>query len=198
MLLHTVMIQYIRASLAKPSAAALAITAGVFVQEDVTTVAVGMMAADLLVPIPLAMVSLVVATVLNNFAMYGIGRLALSFPRLRRWVESRNRLALRALLDDRLVSTVVTTQFLPGMRLPIFTTCGFFKLSFRRFAASVICVAPVWSPLVFTCAYFYGFYALSWFGIMRWPIALILVLILAMAGRTHWKNFTKDYPADCL
>ena len=157
MLLHTVMISIYTGVTRQTVCRSSRNYCWSFVQEDVTTVAVGMMAADLLVPIPLAMVSLVVATVLNNFAMYGIGRLALSFPRLRRWVESRNRLALRALLDDRLVSTVVTTQFLPGMRLPIFTTCGFFKLSFRRFAASVICVAPVWSPLVFTCAYFYGF-----------------------------------------
>ena len=196
MFLHTVMIQYIQASLAKPSAAALAITAGVFVQEDVTTVAVGMMAADLLVPIPLAMASLAVATVLNDFAMYGIGRFAFLFPPLRRWVESRNHLSLRASLDNRLVSTVVTTQFLPGMRLPIFAACGFLKLSFPRFAAAVICVTPVWSPLVFTCAYFYGLYALTWFGIARWPIALILVLILAMAGRRHWRNLGKNYAAD--
>ena len=96
------MIQYIQASLAKPSAAALAITAGVFVQEDVTTVAVGMMAADLLVPIPLAMASLAIATVLNDFAMYGIGRFAFLFPPLRRWVESRNHLSLRASLDNSL------------------------------------------------------------------------------------------------
>ena len=196
MFLHTAMIQYIQASLDKPSAAALAITAGVFVQEDVTTVAVGMMAADLLVPIPLAMASLTVATVLNDFAMYGIGRFAFLVPSLRRWVESRNRLSLRASLDHRLVSTVVTTQFLPGMRLPIFAACGFFKLSFPRFAAAVICVTPVWSPLVFTCAYFYGLYALAWFGIARWPIALILVLILAMAGRRHWRNLGKNYAAD--
>jgi membrane protein DedA with SNARE-associated domain len=196
MFLHTAMIQYIQASLDKPSAAALAITAGVFVQEDVTTVAVGMMAADLLVPIPLAMASLTVATVLNDFAMYGIGRFAFLVPSLRRWVESRNRLSLRASLDHRLVSTVVTTQFLPGMRLPIFAACGFFKLSFPRFAAAVICVTPVWSPLVFTCAYFYGLYALTWFGIARWPIALILVLILAMAGMRHWRNLGKNYAAD--
>ena len=112
--------------------------------------------------------------------------------------ESRSRRSLREVLNEQLVSTVVTTQFLPAMRFPIYIGCGFFGLSFRRFAISVMCASVVWSPLVFTCAYFYGVYTLNWFGLLRWPIALALVFITGVAARTYWKNLTKGYDSTPL
>jgi membrane protein DedA with SNARE-associated domain len=150
-----------------------------------------MMAAEHLIPVPFAMLCLVTGTILNDFGLYGLGRLAFSHPGLHRWVKHEKRLPLRTWLSRRLVSTVMTTQFLPGMRLPIFAACGFFALPFPRFAAAVVCVAAIWSPLVFTGAYFYGEYTLVWFGFWRWPIALAGVLVLAYAGHTYWKSMTK-------
>jgi membrane protein DedA with SNARE-associated domain len=182
----------IRSSISTPLGAGLAIIFGVFIQEDITTVTVGMMAAEHLVPVPLAMVCLVIGTILNDFGLYGLGRLAITHPGLHRWVKNEKRLPLRTWLSGRLVATVMTTQFLPGMRLPIYAACGFFALPFPRFAIAVMCVAVVWSPLVFTAAYFYGIYTLAWFGFWRWPIALAGVLLLAYAGHTYWKSMTRD------
>jgi len=190
MLIHTLALQFIRHSLSTTSGAVLAISVGVLVQEDIATVAVGMMAADRLVSIPLAMASLAVATVINNLVMYGIGRSAFNFPSLRRWVKDRP--SLRKLLDAKLVSTVMTTQFLPAARLPIYVGCGFFALSFPRFAIAATVAAVIWSPIVFTCAYFYGMYALTWFGLLRWPIALVFIMASAVAARAHWRRLAND------
>jgi membrane protein DedA with SNARE-associated domain len=184
-------ISLIRSSLSAPLGAGLAIMFGVFIQEDITTVTVGMMASEHLVSIPLAMVSLAIGAMLNDFGLYGLGRLAITHPGLHRWVMHEKRLPLRAWLGEHLVSTVMTTQFLPGMRLPIYGACGFFALPFPRFAMAVIGVVIVWSPLLFTAAYFYGMYTLAWFGFWRWPIALLAVSMLAFAGRSFWKNMTK-------
>ena len=52
MAIHHFMLALIRASLTTPWAAALAIILGVLIQEDITAVAVGMMAAEHLVGIP--------------------------------------------------------------------------------------------------------------------------------------------------
>src|SRR5262249_28787386 len=125
-----------------------------------------------------------------DVAIYGGGRLARSFPRLRRWLMDESRAPLNAWLEEQLVKTVVTTQFLPGPRFPIFGACGFFALSFTRFTIPALAVALVWAPLVFTCAYFYGLYTLDWLGLWRWPIALCLVIALIYAGQRHWKNVT--------
>ena len=87
---------------------------------------------------------------------------------------------------------MITTQFLPGLRFPIFGACGFFALSFSRFTITATCVALVWAPLVFTCAYYYGLYTLDWLGLWRWPVALALVLTLIFTGHRYWKNITRE------
>jgi membrane protein DedA with SNARE-associated domain len=192
MAIHRFMLAVIRASLATPWAAALAIILGVLIQEDITTVAVGMMAAEHLVAIPLALAALVVGTVLNDILIYGAGRAARAFPRLDRWLNQPAHRPLQAWLDSQLVKTVVTTQFLPGLRFPIFGACGFFALSFSRFAIAAVCVALVWAPLVFACAYYYGLYTLDWLGLWRWPVALLLVLTLIFTGQRYWKNVIRE------
>jgi len=195
MALHHLMLALIRASLATPWAACLAIILGVLIQEDITVVAVGMMAAEHLVGIPLALAALVAGTVLNDIVIYGAGRAARVFPRLNRWLHHESRTPLKAWLDEQLVKTVVTTQFLPGLRFPIFGACGFFALSFGRFTITAACVALVWAPLVFTCAYYYGLYTLDWLGLWRWPVALALVLMLIFAGQRYWKNINQEMRA---
>jgi len=192
MAIHHFMLDLIRASLATPWAAALAIILGVLIQEDITAVAVGMMAAEHLVGIPLALGALIVGTVLNDVLIYGAGRAARTFPRLDRWLHRKSRAPLKAWLDEQLVKTVITTQFLPGLRFPIFGACGFFALSFSRFTITATCVALVWAPLVFTCAYYYGLYTLDWLGLWRWPVALALVLTLIFTGHRYWKNITRE------
>jgi membrane protein DedA with SNARE-associated domain len=192
--IHRFMLDLIRASLATPWAAALAIILGTLIQEDITAVAVGMMAAEHRIAIPLALAALIVGTIINDVAIYGVGRAAGIFPRLDAWLHQESRAPLKYWLEKQLVKTVVTTQFLPGLRFPIFGACGFFALSFPRFAFAATAVALVWAPLVFTCAYFYGLYTLEWMGLWRWPVALLLVLALVYAGRQHWKNITKEPP----
>ena len=195
MAIHRFMLAVIRASLATPWSAGFAIILGVLIQEDITAVAVGMMAAAHLVAIPLALAALVVGTVLNDILIYGAGRAARAFPRLDHWLNHQERRPLKAWLDGQLVKTVVTTQFLPGLRFPIFGACGFFALSFGRFTIAAICVALVWAPLVFTCAYYYGLYTLDWLGLWRWPIALILVLTLIFTGQRYWKTVNQELRA---
>ncbi|MGD0192200.1 MAG: VTT domain-containing protein [Rhizomicrobium sp.] len=185
---HDGLIAFLHASLHSPIAEALAIAVAVLFQEDVTTVVVGMMAADGLVPIPLAMLSLIVGTLLNDFGLYGIGRLAITHPRLHRWVEHEKRLPLRAWLNGRLIPTVMAVQFMPGLRLPTYIACGFFSLSFRRFAIAILPAVVVWSPLAFTCSYFYGEFTAKLIGVWQWPIAIVAVIGVGFAASVYWKG----------
>lgn len=188
--LHGFAVTFIRASLSTTMGVSFAIIVGVLVQEDVATVAVGMMAAQHLIAVPVAIVSLMIGTVVNDFALYGLGRLAITYPRLSRWMHDKRRLPLHDWLERRLIATVITTQFLPGMRLPVFGACGMFELPFRTFALSVVAVVLIWSPLIFTCAYFYGVYTMHWLGLWRWPLALIAVVCAGLIGRAYWASLT--------
>jgi membrane protein DedA with SNARE-associated domain len=179
---------FLHAWLSSPAAEALAIAIAVLFQEDVTTVVVGMMAADGLVAIPLAMGALILGELINDFGLYGIGRLAITHPRLHRWVEHERRLPLRSRLNGSLIPTVVIVQFMPGLRLPMYMACGFFSLSFRRFAIGVVPAVAVWSTLMFSCSYLYGEYAAKIVGVWEWPIAVIGIIAVGVVAGVHWKR----------
>jgi membrane protein DedA with SNARE-associated domain len=181
----------LHAELSTPLGMSLAIILGTFILEDATMVAVGVMAADGLVPIPLGLASLASGIALGDFGLYGIGRLARAVPWLQRWVDSEKLRPLRSWLAERLYATVISTRFLPGMRLPTYLACGFFAVSFRRFAIPVVGATILWCALLFTCTYYFGVYTLSVLGFLRWPVALGAIVVLTLVGRAHWKQVTR-------
>lgn len=167
---------------------AVAIVLATFILEDAATVAVGVMAADRLVPVPLGLVSLATGIALGDFGLYGIGRLAVSHPRVRRWMEGEKLRPIRMWLDTKLFSTVIAARFLPGARLPTYVACGFFAVSFTKFAIPVTGATAVWSVLLFACSYYFGMYTLAYLGIWRWPIAFACVGLIYIAGRMRWSR----------
>lgn len=171
---------------------ALVIILATFILEDATMVAVGVMAADRLVSIPLGLGSLAAGIALGDMGLYGIGRLAITHPRLRRWVHSERFKPFRAWLDRKLYSTVIAARFLPGARLPTYLACGFFAVPFQRFGVPVAAATIVWSTLLFACSYYFGVYTLGFLGVWRWPIAFACLAVLYLGGRAHWKRVTRD------
>jgi membrane protein DedA with SNARE-associated domain len=185
---YVFLFRFIQGALATTLGTGAAIVIGTFILEDATMVAVGVMAADRQIAVPLALASLATGIALGDFGLYGIGRLAARFPLVQRWVNTERLRPIRAWLNDKLYVTVVTTRFMPGMRLPTYLACGFFAVPFRRFAIPVMGATVVWCALLFTCAYWFGVYTLSWLGIWQWPIALGAVFVLMMVGRARWKQ----------
>jgi membrane protein DedA with SNARE-associated domain len=171
---------------------ALAIILATFILEDATMVAVGVMAADSLVSVPLALGSLAAGIALGDLGLYGIGRLAITHPRLRRWLHSERFTPFRSWLDKRLYATVIAARFLPGARLPTYLACGFFAVPFPRFGLPVIGATLVWTVLLFACSYYFGMYTLAFLGVWRWPIVLFCIAVLYIVGRMRWRRAMRD------
>jgi membrane protein DedA with SNARE-associated domain len=167
---------------------AVAIVLATFILEDATMVAVGVLAADGIVSVPLGLGSLATGIALGDFGLYGIGRLAIFVPRLRLWMESERLKPIRNWLHRKLYATVIAARFLPGARLPTYVACGFFAVPFERFGIPVVGATIVWTCLLFACAYYFGMYTLSFLGVWRWPIALGCVALLYIIGRARWRR----------
>ena len=170
----------------------IAIVLATFILEDAAMVGVGILAADGVISVPVGLISLWAGIALGDLGLYGIGRLAITHPTIRRWVEHKRVLPLKQWLDEQLFSAVTATRFLPGMRLPTYLACGFFKLPFRRFAIAVVSGTLIWVPLLFGAAYIFGVYTFSWLDIWRWPIALGAVFILFLVGRRRWNKTMQE------
>lgn len=160
---------------------AIAIIVATFVHEDLTIIAVGVMAADGVIGIGVALPALYAGIVLGDIGLYGLGRL-IATHRFSKRMASRNRLvAIKAWLDRRLIVGVFAVRFLPGLRLSAYTTYGFFAMPFYRFVVSVVLAASIWTTGLFYLSYEFGALTERWLGFWRWPtliIALVVPLLL--------------------
>jgi len=168
---------------------AFAIIAGTFVHEDITTVVTGMLVADGVISLSVALPALYVGIVLGDVGLYGLGRL-IALNRIARRVTDRRRFAtLKVWLDERLVVGVFLVRFLPGLRMPAYTTYGFFSMPLRRYLVSVLLAAAIWTPGLFYLSYKFAALAANWLGVLQWPvivgaiIAPLLVLRHLVLGR---------------
>jgi len=182
----------IQGALSSSLGTGVAIILATFVLEDATMVAVGVMAADGLLPVPLGLTSLATGIALGDFGLYGTGRLAASHPRLGHFVHGERLKPLSKWLKANLYSTVIAARFLPGARLPTYLACGFFAVPFSRFAVPVVGATIVWSILLFFCAFYFGIYTMTLLGIWRWPIALAGVVLLSLISRARFSQAMRD------
>jgi membrane protein DedA with SNARE-associated domain len=166
---------------AEPWLLALAIIAATFIHEDIATVATGMLVADGVTSVGVALPALYIGIVAGDLGLYGMGRLVALNRISKRLAGGRRFSALKIWLDERLVAGVFLVRFLPGLRMPAYTTYGFFAMPFRRFVVSVIIAASIWTTGLFYLSYEFGTLTADWLGVLRWPAITIAAIVPLLA-----------------
>lgn len=161
---------------------AAAIIIGTFILEDVTVVIVGLLAAEGVIGIPLALISLYAGIVLGDIGLYWLGRYASTHPRLEKYVDHDILAPFRNWLEKRNGLALFSARFVPGMRLPTYTASGFFGSPFSSFVATAVVAASVWTLFLFSAAYWFGSATEEWLGPLRLGIAGFVILILLVIG----------------
>jgi len=156
---------------------------GAFFSEDVTAVIIGILAADGVITIPVALISLFIGIVLGDSSIYGLGRLASTHQQLGRYVDHDFLAPFRTWLKKRYVLTVFSARFIPGSRFLTYVACGFFHLRFPTFLLTAITAASIWTTLLFFASYWFGSFTSGWFSHIRWGIAIAFLLSLFFVGR---------------
>jgi len=168
---------------AHPALQVFVIILATFILEDAATVLAGMQAADGSLSIALALGSLYVGIVLGDLGLYGLGRLAAMVPFVRRLLPPQRTETVRAWLQGRVFRVVLISRFLPGVRLPTYTTCGYLGASLRQFTLATMIATLFWTSGLFTLSMRAGSFLLAHYGAWRWAGAVGLVVSLALAGR---------------
>ena len=92
-------------------------------------------------------------------------------PRCPGWSASFPRDAVisgRDWLNSRLARVILVSRFLPGLRLPTYTTCGFLRTSFLVFALTATVATLIWTSLLFSISMKLGHYIMAYLGAWRW------------------------------
>ncbi len=161
----------------------LAIILGTFILEDPTTIIVGVLAADGIISVPLALLSLYTGIVVGDIGLYCLGWLASTSPRLARYVDHDLIAPFRAWLETRYILTIFSARFIPGARLPTYTSSGFFRSPLSTFIIVAIGATSIWTTLLFSASYWFGSLTSAWLGPVRWSIAGIALIALFFVGR---------------
>ena len=132
----------------KPLQAA-AIIAGTFVLEDAATLIAAMQVASGALPLPLALGSLYAGIVLGDLGLYGLGRFSASHRWARRLVPQHRRDLGHSWVRPRVIPLVLVSRFIPGLRLPTYTTLGFLHAPLTHFAFAAIAATLVWTSGLF-------------------------------------------------
>ncbi|HEX7391030.1 MAG TPA: VTT domain-containing protein [Acidiphilium sp.] len=177
------------AAAGSPSLEITTIILGTFILEDAATLLAAMQVAAGVVSLPLALGSLYAGIILGDLGLYGLGRLSVEHPWAQRMVPARRRDIGRDWVSRRLIPVVLVSRFVPGLRLPTYTTCGFLKAPFLGFAAAAILATLAWTSMLFFLCLKLGGLMLHYLGPWRWIGLAVFVVLLVVVGRiaTRWQ-----------
>lgn len=167
----------------QPLLQAGAIVIGTFILEDAATVIAAMQAGQGALPIALALGALYLGIVLGDLGLYGLGRLSTRLPWIGSLLPPRRAQTIKAWLEGRVFRVVLVSRFLPGLRLPTYTTCGFVGADLRQFVLAAMIATICWTSLLFAASLWVGQVLLDHFGAWRWAGAAGFIIFLILAGR---------------
>ncbi len=180
----TLFISYIISSVTSSTIlTVIAVTGGMFILEDPTTILIGVLVADGQLSVTVALVSLYIGILLGDLGLYGLGYLASKHPRLARFIDHDAAVPFRTWLETRYVLTIFSVRFIPGLRLPTYTASGFFHESLSTFFVTAVGATFIWTTLLFYAFYWFGALTSGWLSWVRYGIAAFFILILFFAGR---------------
>lgn len=176
-------LEFLRLLAGDPMVLGIAIALFTFVLEDAATVASGLLSAEGLIHPLWALGALYTGIVLGDFGLFGFGRLARENRWARRLLEKRSVSLTRAWMHRRYFATIFGARFVPGLRLPTYTACGFFGLPFTRFALYAAVAAAAWTTLLFIVIFTFGRWVVEEFGPWRWALGAAIVLAVLVLPR---------------
>jgi membrane protein DedA with SNARE-associated domain len=160
-----------------------AIILGTFILEDAATVLAAMQAQDGGLSIWVALFSLYIGIVLGDLGLYGLGRLSARIPFVARQLPPRRQEIIAAWISGRIFKVVLVSRFLPGLRLPTYTTCGFVRADLRQFTLAAIVATACWTTLLFAVSLKVGQFLMDHLGAWRWAGAAGFIAFIIVAGR---------------
>ncbi len=173
---------------------AVIIVSGTFILEDAATLLAAMQVASGALSLPLALGSLYAGIVLGDLGLYGLGWLSATHGWAKRLVPQRRRDIGHDWVKPRVIPLVLVSRFVPGLRLPTYTTLGFLHAPFWQFSLAAILATLVWTTGLFFISLRLGALMMHYLGIWRWAGLGVFLIIIILVGRLATKLYNQRTP----
>jgi membrane protein DedA with SNARE-associated domain len=158
----------------------LALFFGTFLHEDVSIVAAALFIVEHDMPWLMAFLAVLLGVVASDLFIYGLGFAARRIGRLQTRLIGPRVTALEARLKHNLVPAVAACRLMPGVLFPTFIACGWFGVSFWRFALTCILTATIYTPIVLALVVTFGHKVLQEIGYTAWIFVLVLIMVFTL------------------
>lgn len=172
----------------------VAIISGTFVLEDAATLFAAMQVAVGAISMKLALFSLYVGIVLGDLGLYGLGRLSATHKWAEKLVPQHRQDLGRDWVKGKVIPLVFVSRFVPGLRLPTYTTLGFLRASFWQFTLAAVCATLIWTTGLFFISLKLGVLMAHYLGIWRWVGIGVFFIVIILVGRLATKLYNKRTP----
>lgn len=165
-----------------------------FLHEDVAILAAAYSRVEDKMPLVFAYMSVYLGIICGDILIYGLGHLAQRNRWLRGKIIGPKVERIRMWLESHLVRVLIICRFTPGLLFPTFVACGWFRISFKRFALVSILAGAVYSSVMLSLAVFFGDVLHQQFGIWIWIVLIILVAAYALRNsfKPRWSDTTEE------
>jgi membrane protein DedA with SNARE-associated domain len=123
-----------------------------FLLEDAAIAAGVALALNGTIGWPAAFAAVAGGIAIGDLGLYGLGRLAVRIPALRRRLNNAPFQRAGMALEGRLMAAVLVARVMPGLRFVTYTAAGLLGVPFPRFAALVCAAVTVWTAGLFWLA----------------------------------------------
>lgn len=170
---------------------AFVIMGGTFVLEDAATLLAAMQVAGGALSLEVALGALYAGIVLGDVGLYGLGWLSGKHEWARRMVPAKRRDLGSEWVRERVFPIVVVSRFVPGLRLPTYTTLGFLHAPLLQFVAAAIAATLVWTSGLFFVSLRLGVLMMHYLGIWRWAGLAVFLVVIIGVGRFAARAYNK-------
>ena len=162
---------------------AVVIIGGTFILEDAATLLAAMQVASGALSLELALGALYAGIVLGDLGLYGLGWFSAKHPWARRLIPPQRQDLGRGWVSRRVFPLVIVSRFVPGLRLPTYTTLGFLRAHLGKFTLAAIGATLVWTSGLFFVSLKLGLVMMRYLGAWRWAGLGVFLVILVAVGR---------------
>jgi len=170
---------------------AAVIIGGTFILEDAATLLAAMQVASGALSLELALGALYAGIMLGDVGLYGLGWLSGKHGWARRMMPPQRRDLGQEWVRQRVFPIVVVSRFVPGLRLPTYTTLGFLHAPLLQFTIAAIAATLVWTSGLFFVSLRLGVLMMHYLGIWRWAGLAVFLVVIIGVGRFAARAYNK-------
>ncbi|MGI9279663.1 MAG: DedA family protein [Endozoicomonas sp.] len=183
------MLEYWLDYIQHPWLLALLILLGSYILEDAAIVFAALLSADGVISSQLAFLALFIGIFTGDLGLYGLGVLSRKVERLSRLLDVSSVERAGTWLENRMSATILSVRIIPGLRFPVYTACGFFKLSFLKFLFLVLIASIAWTAFLFSGFYAVGIMFWSELGLWKWLLLPVVVILIMYGHRLIYRTY---------